>query len=547
MTQPPASQPYHETPLRIGLFLDALTLPKWAFDVATHIVNSSIAEIAVLVINDTPPQANNRRSFLYDKYMDFDQRQFGQHPDVFQDADLKTLLPDCPTIGVVPESKDATDTFSQTDVDNIRTYNLDVAIQLGFQSIQGKALETARYGIWSYQPAALQGNPAGFWEMMNRDPVIHTGIEMYSPEYPNGRVIYQAFTRATYYSVVRTLNRPFVGYAAATVHKLNELYEQGSSALQIVINENDRVANYKHRRIPSNLRMLSLYPQIAWRFIEKRREKTNDEDHWQIAYHLGDEQESLTDTFTQHKFLQSPKGHFWADPFVIKKDDKFYIFIEDFIYKINRGILSVIEMDDKGNYQDAYPIMEKDYHLSYPFIFKWDNEYHMIPETHENGTIDLYRCASFPDQWEFVQTLIDGVTAADATLLEYDGKWWMFTTVGKESMNEELYIFYADSPVGEWKPHKQNPVKSDLRSARPAGHIFKRGDTYYRPAQDCSVRYGYALVIHKIVQLDTEIYIEEEVSKILPHRHQGLGAIHTVNRAEGISIIDGVFDFPKVT
>lgn len=545
MTQPPASHPYHEAPLRIGLFLDALTLPKWAFDIATHISNSSIAEIAVLVINGSSSQANNRRYFLYNKYMDFDQRQFGQHPDVFQDADLNTLLPDCPIIRVEPESKAATDTFSQADVDKICAYNLDVAIQLGFQSIQGKALETARYGIWSYQPAALQGNPAGFWEMMNRDPVIHTDIEMYSPEYPNGRVIYQAFTGATYYSVVRTLNRPFMRYAAITVHKLNGLYEQGPSALEIVINDNERVANYKHRRIPGNLQMLTLLPKIISRFIQKRREKTGNEDHWQIAYYLGDEQQPLENTFTKHKFIEPPTGHFWADPFVVKKDDKYYIFIEDFPYQLDRGILSVLEMDKHGNYGESRPILEKDYHLSYPFIFEWDNEYHMIPETHENGTIDLYRCVSFPDQWELVKTLVDGVVAADATLLEYNGKWWMFATIGSESMNEELHIFYADSPIGEWQPHKQNPVKSDIRSARPAGHIIKRGDTYYRPAQDCSVRYGYAIVIHKIVQLDTESYIEEQVSKILPHGFERIAATHTINYTEGISVIDGDIMVPK--
>lgn len=546
MTQPSPSQPYHQTPLRVGLFLDSLTLPYWAFDAIAKIVDSSIADTVLLIVNDSP-KGRSRWYFLYDSYIQFDQKRFGQHPNAFESKDLRTLLSDCPVIRVVPESNDLTDTFSQVDVDKIQSYNLDVAVRFGFQIPQGKILEAVRYGIWSYRPMAPQNSqyhPAGFWEVMNQDTVMSQTLEMYSKEAPNGRIIYQSYGGILNYSVVRTLNRPFLRAATFTLRKLDELYKKGPSVLQNTLDD-ERVTNYKHSQIPGNLHMLALSPKIAWRYLQKRFRDTTSQDQWEVAYYLGDEQQSLEDTYTQHKFLKSPNGRFWADPFVIKKDNRFYIFIEEFINKLDRGILAVIEIDDKGNHRGAQPILEKDYHLSYPFIFEWENEYYMVPETHENGTIDLYRSKSWPDQWEYVKTMIDGVTAADATLFELNGKWWMFTTIGKESMDEELYIFYADSPMGEWKPHMQNPVKSDIRSARPAGRIFKRGETYYRPAQDCSVRYGYAIVIHEIIQLDTETYIEKAVNKILPHGHKGIVATHTVNHAEGISVVDGVIWAPK--
>ena len=34
------------------------------------------------------------------------------------------------------------------------------------------------------------------------------------------------------------------------------------------------------------------------------------------------------------------------------------------------------------------------------------------------------------------------------------------------------HVFHADSPFGPFTPHRRNPVKSDVRSARPAGKLF---------------------------------------------------------------------------
>ena len=35
--------------------------------------------------------------------------------------------------------------------------------------------------------------------------------------------------------------------------------------------------------------------------------------------------------------------------------------------------------------------------------------------------------------------------------------------------DDELHLFHADRLLGDWQPHPRNPVKSDVRSARPAG------------------------------------------------------------------------------
>jgi hypothetical protein len=56
-------------------------------------------------------------------------------------------------------------------------------------------------------------------------------------------------------------------------------------------------------------------------------------------------------------------------------------------------------------------------HLSYPFLFSFEEELYRVPESAASRQVDLYRCQAFPDRWTHVRTLIAGFPAADATLL----------------------------------------------------------------------------------------------------------------------------------
>ncbi|HLA43183.1 MAG TPA: hypothetical protein VJZ27_07100, partial [Aggregatilineales bacterium] len=85
---------------------------------------------------------------------------------------------------------------------------------------------------------------------------------------------------------------------------------------------------------------------------------------------------------------------------------------------------------------------------------------------------------------------------------------------------------------------KRNPVRSDGRDSRPAGAIFAHNGALYRPAQNSTRRRQEKLVLHRILQLDTESYREEKITEIDPRWLPNMVAVHTLNHAGGISIID---------
>src|SRR5262249_16274610 len=134
--------------------------------------------------------------------------------------------------------------------------------------------------------------------------------------------------------------------------------------------------------------------------------------------------------------------------------------------------------------------------------------------------------------------LFEGVAAKDATVFELDGLWWMFVAMADTDSSDELHLYYSSSPLGPWRPHKRNPVKSDVRNSRPAGRPFYWNGELCRPAQDSSQCYGYGMTINNVVRLTPDEFVEREVSKVLPQWRQDLRGTHTLNICKDLTIID---------
>jgi hypothetical protein len=245
--------------------------------------------------------------------------------------------------------------------------------------------------------------------------------------------------------------------------------------------------------------------------------------------------------------LVPEKDRYWGDPFVIHRGDRYYVFVEEKIYARGRGHIACLTLDADGRLLAHDVALERDYHLSYPFVFEHGGQLFMIPETAANGTLELYRCVRFPGQWELSKTLMRDIYATDATLLEHDGTSWLFANVkapGGSSLNA-LHLYWAESPLAEaWTPHPRNPVVQDIRSARPAGRIFLQGGQLIRPSQDSSRRYGFALGFNRILRLTKDDYREERVAVFEPAGGK-FRATHTFNQAGGLTVIDAVMRRPK--
>ena len=143
--------------------------------------------------------------------------------------------------------------------------------------------------------------------------------------------------------------------------------------------------------------------------------------------------------------------------------------------------------------------------------------------------------------------LFENVAACDATLHVHDDRWWMFVSIRDDGFrgSDELFLFYAGGPLGPWTAHPRNPIKSDVRSARPAGRLFYRGDRLIRPAQDCSETYGGALLLCEVLELTPTSYREAVVKRLGPGWLTGNRGFHTLSFSKRLEVIDGKLDLPR--
>lgn len=232
---------------------------------------------------------------------------------------------------------------------------------------------------------------------------------------------------------------------------------------------------------------------------------------------------------------------FYADPFPILHDGHVTLFVEDYAHDLGKGVISAVAFGQDGPIGVPQCVLELDYHLSYPFVFERDGQVWMIPESCNAARIDLFRATAFPGGWVKEATLVEGVVASDATLIEHGGRWWLFATVrdGGGAFSDALHLWSAPDFRGPWSPHPRNPVLIDIASARPAGHMVMRDGALLRPVQDCRRGYGSALGIAKVTRLDPDGFEQEVETIIGPGRLWAGRKLHTLNSAGGFEFIDG--------
>ncbi|MBV8849111.1 MAG: hypothetical protein JOZ16_05950 [Methylobacteriaceae bacterium] len=265
-------------------------------------------------------------------------------------------------------------------------------------------------------------------------------------------------------------------------------------------------------------------------------------EHWSIAFRrLHDDAVIQRGAWPNAEWTRvlDDGARYFADPFAFVDNGRTYVFCEEYPYATGKGIISLFEIAD-GVATQPRPVFERPYHLSYPFVFRRGSHIYMIPEASSVGRIEIYRADPFPDRWVFERVLVDDVVASDATLVNWQGRDWLFASVADAGAStwDALGLFYADDLFGEWTPHPLNPVLIDAGAARPGGAMLVEGDRLRRVAQDCHAMYGGGIVIANVARLDPEDYAQSVRAVLGPPAGLHASGAHTLNVAGEYELID---------
>lgn len=239
------------------------------------------------------------------------------------------------------------------------------------------------------------------------------------------------------------------------------------------------------------------------------------------------------------EWLKHPyKDRFFADPFVYSwTDEEIVVFVEELEFDRPIGRLTELVVDAKTKkLLHKYTLLELDSHLSYPAIIYNDGEVLVCPENGTTGKLTLYKYDKELHKLHPVKVIIEEALA-DATIYKTSDSYYMFATKVPKTQ-EDLYLYKSDCFDGDYE--EVGLVSKGREHSRPAGNLFEVDGCLYRPAQNCSKRYGGAVEVMKCTISADGKYSEEHSFSLNPTSFRYNIGLHTLNFYDnGCCVIDG--------
>ena len=450
--------------IKIGVLLDGLKIKQWQYEIIKYIESHANLKTTALIINDNNHKFVKQGSIFYRASQALDRKIFSIKNNVFKEISLEEMVEQTPVYYIKGEEKRFSYRFLEEDIERIKELDLDIMVRFGFGILRGEILNAAKKGIWSLHHGdnrINRGGPPAFWEVANREEVTGITLQELSENLDDGKVIKRSFIKTNNTSFYR--NKIEVFWAGIELFNLalDELshgilkYEEEKSSLQFYCHP-----LYKD---PDNSTSIKIFLNFWYRRVLEFGKEKITSSQWHILYKFKNDC-SVEKSIFRYKKLSPPKGFDWADPFIIRENKKFYLFFEEIKIGSGNGHISLFKFDEKGKLLNEKPvkIIDEEYHLSYPFIFKEGMNYYMLPESADSNELWLYRCEEFPERWKKCQKIFSNKQIYDASLYYHEEYWYLF---GTEKLSEGgnrdqyLHIYYSKELASEvWTQHPLNPL-----------------------------------------------------------------------------------------
>jgi len=427
--------------------------------------------------------------------------------------------------------------FSEEDIKKINDLDLDVLIRCGKGILSGKILHAAKFGILSFHHGdnrEIRGLPAGFWEVFLSKPSTGFIIQQLTEQLDVGNVIYRGnIPTASYWH----LNSARINLKSNNF-MLKVLRSISSTGILPPVEKNLQYSN-KIFFNPGLVTLLKyIFKQLKIFILNNGYNFLGYRHEWSVSFIKSTNfniqlSESLT--------IENPPNRFLADPFLIAHEGFNYCFVEDFCYEQNTGRISCYKIFE-NSYEPLGIVIEENFHLSFPYVFEFNGEIYMCPETAQAEEIRIYKSTKFPYEWTFEKTLIQNIVAVDTVIFEDAGIWFLLTNTCSGKLNErnsELHLYYADNPLSEnWIKSSENPIIFDSQKARNGGFFIQNNKKYRVNQIHAKARYGVGFSINLIEKISKKQYLETEALRVDPTFFSNLSGTHHFHANENFIAFD---------
>ena len=230
------------------------------------------------------------------------------------------------------------------------------------------------------------------------------------------------------------------------------------------------------------------------------------------------------------------KYTFQADPFIVEKADKLYVFYEAFSFRNSKGTLRCRVLDRELTEIDDVKLEGFDdlkCHLSFPFLIHINDQLFMIPESSERKEVILFQSVEFPARWKKIKVLISDTEVTDNVFLTINETCYLLST----TMDNEIIIHSAENIYGQWQRIAPS-LKVSNHHHRGAGAPYLVDNKMYFLTQECTPEtYGKSIYIKELVTLSNTVFDESLIEKINSSINHSDG-VHTLNFSNNYIVYD---------
>ena len=409
----------------------------------------------------------------------------------------------------------------------------DVLLALGIGRLEGPVLEAAPRGLWSFRHEREwhdAGWPLSVVERLEREPVTYVSLDVLGAEPAADERLRAGWLRTIEDSWRENhdqIVRPLAGWPSQLLRQSVRLPPPPPPERPPVEVSGAGVAALSVRMLAGRLRRLAAG---ALRH-----------DAWSVGVVASPPAALLDARPPRARWTPRPRGRYLADPFGLDFDGRLHVLLEDFSSRRGKGVISHAEMAADGSLTPPTEVLELPTHASYPYLVRHEDRIHLIPETADAREVALYEATDFPRGWRRRAILLEDVPALDSTVFVHEGRWWLLCTVAEGGQPHlAVHAWHAPDLLGPWAPHPANPLKLDVRSARPAGAPFVHGGVLYRPAQDCARGYGRRVLLNRVDALTPTDFAETPVAVVGPDPAGPYPrGLHTLSGLGPVTLVDG--------
>ena len=510
--------------LRFAVLCDGGPLDGWAASAIDHLLTTpGIIPAAFLVTGARSPQPRARVPLLFRLYTARTRRRAAAEA-----VDLAAIAPAVPRL--------------QADEDAARALDLDFVLSLHTDLSAVSLADATRYGLWAFDFDRDSSAPASAGEvsqLLRGETVLSAALLRVGPRVDGATVLREGWFRAD-------AARPLASIARARLDAARwPAAVAGGLRRAIPLREPPDARPVPGRSAPAvpatlqTARLGALYVRhlllAMWRHAFRHPQ-------WNIGIVDRPIHELVGGTARPpvRWFPLTGRKGFLADPFGVQRGSTLTVLCEYFDYRLGKGIVARVEVADGVFRAPAKPVLALPEHLSYPCVVEDGRDVYCIPEILGSREVTLFKADPTLRRWIRDDVLLRDVAAVDPTVTRHAGRWWLMFVDGDGAPDANLVVWHAHDLRGPWAPHALNPVKVDVRSARPAGPLFVHDGRLYRPAQDCSRRYGTRVVLHEVTRLTPDDFDERIVGAIEPSPGSPYPAgRHTVAGVGDVTLVDG--------